>query len=446
MRRVTAITLLAAASACQSYVAVPVQPVTLVGVSQRGKVRVATMADILFVVDDSWSMSGKQDRLAAALQDFTQRLDSLQPPVDYQVAIVTTSVSERFGACGPAGDPVAAEKCSSDWGAPGFSCDPGFACFRAMTQAGKLQQPGGVPASILRRRDYTAAQFAQYVAQAIKVGTAGARQPQGFEAMKLAIDQGVRSGFLRDGAKVVVAFFTDAEDCSDPQHRFSALIRTVDDKGNITIVDKCAQESAGTGSGIRSLEPVSTYVQYLRSLKNADGNAKEVEVGAMVSLTDGSTDPGVCSNPTCDGQCDSPAGVAACDQRCAQAPTYQICMADCRATCHAFCGGQVAGRRYLELAYAFSGVAGNICSDDASGPLGRLASVIGIPKEVLLRAPPRSQDLLSVKVDRGGQLLSCEAGTGYQLVTTPDGPAVRFTGACMLQPDDVWDVRYLANK
>ena len=61
------LTLLVAGMSCQSYVAVPVQPVTLVAVSQRGKVRVATKADVLLVVDDSPSMSGKQDRLAAAL-------------------------------------------------------------------------------------------------------------------------------------------------------------------------------------------------------------------------------------------------------------------------------------------------------------------------------------------------------------------------------------------
>src|SRR3982751_2346026 len=97
--RITTITLLALCAACQSYVAVPVQPVTLVGVSQRGKVRVATKADVLLVIDDSASMSGKQDRLAAALAGFTRQLDGLQPPVDYQVAVVTTSVSERFGAC-----------------------------------------------------------------------------------------------------------------------------------------------------------------------------------------------------------------------------------------------------------------------------------------------------------------------------------------------------------
>src|SRR5437868_15456904 len=100
MRFAVATTLLVSLCACQSYVAVPVQPVTLVAVSQHNKVRVFTKADVLLVVDDSFSMSGKQQRLAAALQNFTGDLDALNPPVDYQVAVTTTTISERLGACG----------------------------------------------------------------------------------------------------------------------------------------------------------------------------------------------------------------------------------------------------------------------------------------------------------------------------------------------------------
>ena len=443
MRRLTTITLLAAAAACQSYVAVPVQPVTLVAVAQHAKVRVATKADILLVVDDSYSMSGKQDRLAQALQGFTTELDSLQPHVDYQVGVVTTSVAERFGACGPAGDASAAAQCGSDWGSPSFVCDKGLACLRTFPTAGALVKAPDTPAAILRRADYTAQQFANYLAQGVRVGVLGARQPQGMEAMKLALSD-PKSGFLRDGAKVVVAFFSDAEDCSDPAFRFAALTR---DPKTGDVVDRCAQDSAGDSASLHSLEPVATYVKFLReTLKNPDGSAKEVEVAAIVSLADGTADPGVCSNPACDAQCDSVAGRTACESRCGQAPTYQICMADCAAACHTNCNGQVPPRRYLELAFAFSGVAASVCSDSASGPLGRLAAVIGIPRQILLRAPPSAARLLSVHVQRGDRLVTCDAGAGYDLVQSPDGVAVRFKGECVLQPDDVWDIRYLANR
>src|ERR1043165_4072973 len=122
-------TVLVTASACQSYVAVPVQPATLVAVQQHSQVKVTTKADILFVVDDSLSMSQKQDRLAQALANFTAALDALDPPVDYQAAVVTTSVFERFGACSPDGNPSAAAQCSSDWGATGVACEKA-ACAR----------------------------------------------------------------------------------------------------------------------------------------------------------------------------------------------------------------------------------------------------------------------------------------------------------------------------
>jgi hypothetical protein len=438
MRLILAITLLVSLCACQSYVAVPVQPVTLVAVSQNNKVRVFTKADVLLVVDDSFSMSGKQQRLAAALQNFTGELDALNPPVDYQVAVTTTTVSERLGACGPPGDPSAAAKCDSEWEASGFSCDSGLACFRAFPAAGRFHQGASAPAPVLRRADYTAQQFAGYLASSVQVGVNGARQPQGMEAMKLALQQ---PGFVRDGAKIVVAFFTDAEDCSDPGHRLAMLAK---DPATGNIVDQCAIMARGGAPS--ALEPVANYVNYLRGLKDSDGTPKEVEVGAVVSLQDGTQDPGVCANPACDAACDAPAAVAACDARCTSSPTYRICIADCASECHIFCGGQVPGRRYLDLAYAFSGVAANVCSDDASPSLSRLSAVIGIPKQVLLRAEPSAPELLTVRVGRGSQSLECRAGEGYDLVSTADGTAVRFSGSCLLQPDDTWDLRYLTSR
>jgi hypothetical protein len=434
------IPLLVAICSCQSYVAVAVQPATLVAVGQHSQVKVTTKADILFVIDDSLSMSGKQDRLASALADFTSALDSLTPPVDYQVAIVTTSIFERFGACGPNGDANAAAQCDSDWAASGFACATN-ACVRNFPdEAGKLRQVAGAPAPVLRRADATAAQFNQWIAEAVQAGVNGARQPQGFEAMKLAIKD-PQSGLIRDDAKVVVAFFSDAEDCSDPAQNFSMLVK--DAKGNI--VDQCARDSAADGSGVSSLEPVSRYVNFLRTLTNADGSAKEIEVASIVSLKDGTADPGLCTNGGCTASCDQPPAQQACAARCAGAAPLAQCLADCNAQCKEFCGGEVPGRRYVDMATAFSGVVANICSDDASTPLRRLAGVIGIPKEVQLYANPTPLEALRVTVVRGGSTIDCVPGQGFNLVQTSDGVAVQFAGTCLLQPDDQWDVRYLTN-
>ena len=434
MRSVTSVTLLVLLCACQSYVAVPVHPVTLVAVSQRSKVRVATKADVLLVVDDSLSMSGKQQRLAAALQNFTSQLDGLQPPIDYQVAVTTTTVSERLGACGPVGDPGAAAQCDSEWQADGFACDSGLACFRSFPSAGEFH------GTALQRSRFSAADFASALAGEVQVGVGGARQPQGLEAMKLALGQ---PGFLRDGSKVVVAFFTDAEDCSDPSHRLSMLVK---DPSTGNVIDKCAQESAAGFSGSPSLEPVANYANFLRGLRNSDGSPKEIEVGSVVSLADGTQDPGLCANPACDTACDSQSAWTACEKRCDQAPTFQICMSDCKAECHTFCGGQVPGRRYLELAFAFSGVAANVCSDDASPAMSKLSAVIGIPKQIQLRARPSAAQFLVVRVERGGRSIACVPGQDYDFIDGTDGMFVHFDGQCVLQPDDTWDIRYLTNK
>ena len=434
MRSVTSVTLLVLLCACQSYVAVPVHPVTLVAVSQRSKVRVATKADVLLVVDDSLSMSGKQQRLAAALQNFTSQLDGLQPPIDYQVAVTTTTVSERLGACGPVRDPGAAAQCDSEWQADGFACDSGLACFRSFPSAGEFH------GTALQRSRFSAADFASALAGEVQVGVGGARQPQGLEAMKLALGQ---PGFLRDGSKVVVAFFTDAEDCSDPFHRLSMLVK---DPSTGNVIDKCAQESAAGFSGSPSLEPVANYANFLRGLRNSDGSPKEIEVGSVVSLADGTQDPGLCANPACDTACDSQSAWTACEKRCDQAPTFQICMADCKAECHTFCGGQVPGRRYLELAFAFSGVAANVCSDDASPAMSKLSAVIGIPKQIQLRARPSAAQFLVVRVERGGRSIACVPGQDYDFIDGTDGMFVHFDGQCVLQPDDTWDIRYLTNK
>src|SRR4051812_19341674 len=433
-------TVLVATGGCPSYVAVPVQPPTLVAVQQHSQVKVTTKADILFVVDDSLSMSQKQDRLAQALANFTAALDALDPPVDYQAAVVTTSVFERFGACAPDGNSSAAAQCSSDWGASGFASKTS-ACVRDFPdEAGQLRQAAGAPARVLRRRDTTAAQFSQWLGEAIQAGSQGARQPQGMQAMKLALSN-PSNGFVRDGAKVVVAFVTDAEDCSDPSQRMSMLVK--DAQGNI--VDKCAADSDTIDGGLTSLEPVATYVNFLRGLKDSDGSPKEIQVGALVSLKNGTRDPGVCTNDSCVARCDAPAQQQECQATCAGSPTLALCMSDCTASCKSFCGGQVPGRRYVEMTTAFSGLTASICADDASDPLRRLAKIVGIPAELPLLADPASPELLRVSIRRGDATVECVQGQGYDIVQTSDGPVVRLAGTCRLQPDDVWDLRYLTN-
>jgi len=51
-----------------------------------------------------------------------------------------------------------------------------------------------------------------------------------------------------------------------------------------------------------------------------------------------------------------------------------------------------------------------------------------------------------VRVERNRQSQECQAGSGCDLINTTDGAAVRFTASSVLQPDDVWDLRYLTSR
>src|SRR2546430_15834734 len=113
-----------------------------------------------------------------------------------------------------------------------------------------------------------------------------------------------------------------------------------------------------------------------------------MEVAALVSLKNGPRDPGRCANSSCAARCDAPPQQQQCQATCAGSPTLALCMADCTAACKTFCGGQVPGRRYVEMATAFSGLTANICADDASDPLQRLAKNRGNPAGAGAAAPP----------------------------------------------------------
>jgi len=105
-------------------------------------------------------MSGKQQRLAAALQNFTAELDALSPPVDYQVAVTTTTVSERLGACGPAGIPTPPPGAAASGGERLLlRCRVGL--FPILPRRGTFHQDPRRRWPSCAGGDYTAAQFAQ---------------------------------------------------------------------------------------------------------------------------------------------------------------------------------------------------------------------------------------------------------------------------------------------
>jgi hypothetical protein len=108
--RVRAIALLAlvAAAGCQDYNFNPVGHCMIQPGTRRVTLETATSADVLFVVDDSGSMGGEQQKLSANFSAFVDNLNQTnldrvavgQEPIDFHLAVTTTSVfhNEPVGA------------------------------------------------------------------------------------------------------------------------------------------------------------------------------------------------------------------------------------------------------------------------------------------------------------------------------------------------------------
>jgi hypothetical protein len=116
--RALAILLAFAAAGCQDYNFNPVGHCLLQPGSQRFTLSSVSSADVLFVVDDSGSMAGEQQRLADSFSDFVENLTSTNIgrarggllPLDFHVAVTTTSVFYNR-------EPLSAQSCSATCGA-----------------------------------------------------------------------------------------------------------------------------------------------------------------------------------------------------------------------------------------------------------------------------------------------------------------------------------------
>jgi hypothetical protein len=116
--RAIAVVVAFVAAGCQDYNFNPVGHCLLQPGSQHFTLSNVSSADVLFVVDDSNSMAGKQANLANAFSDFVENLTSTNIgraqggllPLDFHVAVTTTSVFYNRA-------PLTAQTCSDTCGA-----------------------------------------------------------------------------------------------------------------------------------------------------------------------------------------------------------------------------------------------------------------------------------------------------------------------------------------
>ncbi len=271
--------------------------------------------DILFVIDNSPSMSPKQKALAENIPKFIEKIDSFG--VNYHVGIVTTDVGTTVsdGATWGAGSEPSCDSFTGDDGRlQDMTCDKrntvspeaANACatlcpdnrFKPTDGSKYISKVDGktnVPADL--KLDPMTGKMVDYgPTNAFKcmalVGDAGCGVEGQLEAVKRAITNSANTGFIRDNSVLAVIFITDEDDCSVKASRRSELnpgYRNCNaaqpDSYDCYKVDyRCMARSltcnepmttAGGKTGCKEradsfLEPVKTYYDELLKVRKAD--------------------------------------------------------------------------------------------------------------------------------------------------------------------------------
>jgi len=283
--RIPWLVLLAALPACSSCASVPSGALVSCEATQVLPASVST--DILFVIDDSGSMSEEQANLATNLDAFIDTLVASPVQNDFRIGVTNTSVEEFNGGKSytagpsngvpfPAGALVAIKSATM----PGaFIYDPVL-----------YAQTGGWGGNrILNRGSPTlAADFKVNV----HVGLDGSGKEQPFRAARLALSDRLldaNAGFLRDGARLAIIFLTDEDDCSDS----AAPLATTNNQ---------CHDKATKNANPPVLDTVDDFAAFL--LGPVGGQLRDVVVGAIAgfdptNLAPSCGDGALCADPAC---------------------------------------------------------------------------------------------------------------------------------------------------
>jgi hypothetical protein len=308
-----ALVALAALLSCQDYRFNPVGRCLI----QPGQVRVpvsgVSTADILFVVDDSFSMHPIQQSLADNFSSFIQQLAATQatrvaagkPALDFYVAVTTsgvlvnrtTSANCSGGTCNitnPTFPPAYSYACApagsvcgdiiTQYYANFASCTPGVAVAAGDPfPAGKFVSLGANPRVLEFTKgldwpnwqtDSTIQGLISRFGENIQVGDCGANQEMHLEGGRLAVQkalagqQGLPAGVTwpHPDSKLVVVWVGNEDDCSTRRADQGGLVWNQGTVGG----DSCETE-AQLASGL--LYPVADYANYFLGLGRPLGAA-----------------------------------------------------------------------------------------------------------------------------------------------------------------------------
>jgi hypothetical protein len=233
----------------------------------------AVRTDILFVIDDSGSMSEEQANLRANLSSFVQALASAPIANEFQVGVTTTSVLDFDG--------------SAEYPTPGVSAGVPYPAGALVA----IDQTGGItPGDFVYQNGFGGTRIlaagspslVQDFEANVQVGIVGTGKEQPFLAARLAIEKSaegdVNAGFIRPGARLAIVFVSDEDDCSDSSRSITSNARCheLDVKQN-------------------NLDSIDEFAAFLRG--PILGATREVLVAAIVPVDPDTLEPSQCTNP-----------------------------------------------------------------------------------------------------------------------------------------------------
>lgn len=374
--------------------------------SRELRLPTAVSTDILFVIDDSGSMAEEQAKVVERLGAFVTGLSRGPVAHDFQFGVITTSVFQNARLCGePTAELLAFPEASG------------------RLQLGKTVRGALETESDRKILSHDDPELVDQASLLLGQGTSGSGQEMALEAMRRALSEPLVStpldaeppgnlGFLRPGARLLVVIVTDEDDCSDTTGTAVAVEPTCGPpctsdaecggEGHYCVPDpenrtgrRCVTNACETPEGRAALEPVESYVSFLRGLDDGTGwgRPREVFVAAIAPVSaDGARLPERCSNGV-----DEAYG---------------------------------AGVRYRALVDALGERAflSSICEEDYGAALTGIAELVTAPQTLELAAAPPDGRLLRVTVLRAdGTEVECRHDAGFRFEPAAGGAPARIT-------------------
>ena len=347
--------------------------------------------DILFVVDDSNSMSEEQEGVARELPTFVQILQTgAGVQQNLRVGLVNTSVYSAFSN----GQTLFLTKyAQGGW-------------LRTFPAA-----DGGVGGGERWLTDPDPDVVPRLSAAIRALGINGSFQETPFEAARIALtgtgfwtmlpDGGnPNAGFLRPGGRLLVVAVSDEDDCSEESHNPPAVVFT-----NAQGQDFCTLNE-------NLLTPVGDYVTAFTQLDDGKGRLREILWGAIAPVARSNKVAQGVQGTLGDG-----------------GPVIQN--VDCPTS-----GGP--GYRHRQMALAFDPTLTNldsVCNPDYHQSLVSIAQVASIPQTLTLTDNVTDPRLLAVDITRAdGSVQRCTiANGGIEVIAamSTDPQAVRFQAGCL---------------